>query len=121
VFENLKPLLAANGVLFGATILGNEGVYAPFERYVLRLGNRTGIFDNLADDLNGLSEALQRSFPVYKLWKCGHVALFVASRSEKALLEVPDAQFAQGGGKAFLAQLERLPGDSRLLVPTPHV
>ncbi len=89
VFENLKPLLSDNGVLFGVTILGEGAMYSPLGRYMLHLANRKGVFDNLADDLEGLSGALQSSFHFYKLWTRGHVAIFLASQCNSLLERKP--------------------------------
>ena len=58
VTSGLCPYLAADGVLFGSTILGRGVRHNLLGRRLMRLYNRKGIFSNLDDDLRGLEQGL---------------------------------------------------------------
>ena len=58
--ENVAAVLAPDGVLFGATVLGRSGNHSWLARRVLTLFNRQGGFDNLDDSEAGLREILER-------------------------------------------------------------
>jgi hypothetical protein len=77
VFGHLKPYLAPGGVLFGTTILGNGVKANPLARLLMGIYNGRGIFDNTADTLVGLEEALAGAFSDYVLAQKGLVAFFV--------------------------------------------
>ena len=78
VFENLRPYLNPNGIIFGSTILGT-GVGANFvARKVMSIYNRKGIFGNENDDLESLSKGLNENFKEVDIRVVGCVAMFVA-------------------------------------------
>ena len=77
-FDNLAPLLAPGGVLFGTTILGRGVDHTRLGRILLRAYNRKGIFSNLNDDRDALERCLAGRFPHYELEVTGAVALFAA-------------------------------------------
>jgi len=78
VFENLRPYLNPNGIIFGSTILGT-GVDANFvARKVMSIYNRKGIFGNENDDLESLSKGLNENFKEVDIRVVGCVAMFVA-------------------------------------------
>lgn len=84
-FANLRPLMSAEAVLFGCTILGSGIAHPLLGRLFLQIANGRGVFDNLHDDQAGLEHALRESFPAYQVWLCGRVALFAASGSSLSL------------------------------------
>jgi SAM-dependent methyltransferase len=75
---NVAAVLAPTGVLFGATVLGASGSHTRLSRFVLRVFNRQGGFDNLDDSEEALREILTRSFRDVEVDVVGSVALFVA-------------------------------------------
>ena len=77
---NLAAVLAPDGVLFGATILGRSGSHRRLARGFLRIFNAQGGFDNLDDSLDGLERILRQSFGEVELDTVGSAALFVARR-----------------------------------------
>ena len=80
VFAHLKPYLAADGVLYGATILGNDAGHNPLGRKLMEVYNRSGIFGNAGDTLEQLQAALHRHFAQVSVRQHGVVALFHASQ-----------------------------------------
>ena len=56
---NLKRYLSKDGVLYGATILGDDAAHNAIGRMLLRLYNDKGVFHNMADTLDDL---LRRSW-----------------------------------------------------------
>ena len=78
VFECLRPLLADDGVLFGATILGAPEPRSLLARGVMRFYNWRGIFGNRADTIEGLEAALAGSFRTVEISIRGSVARFAA-------------------------------------------
>jgi SAM-dependent methyltransferase len=79
VFDHLGRQLAAGGVLFGATILGQGVAHSALGRALLRLYNARGIFGNAADSLSDLQDALAARFARPEVRLQGSVALFEAS------------------------------------------
>ena len=76
VFDHLAPLLAAGGVLFGATVLRDAAKPNPFARRLMALYNRLHVFDNDGDDAATLRHALESRFASVELRIIGYVALF---------------------------------------------
>ena len=74
----LKPALAAGGVIYGATILGEAAGHNAFGRWLMRIYNRKGIFGNRTDTLESLEAALRPHFERVQVRQHGKVALFVA-------------------------------------------
>ncbi|WP_322047244.1 class I SAM-dependent methyltransferase [Paraburkholderia sp. J67] len=77
-FAQLKAHLAPDGVLFGATVLGDEAGHNLFGRALQREYNRKGIFDNQRDTRQSLHAALSLHFNEVSVEQKGVVALFVA-------------------------------------------
>jgi SAM-dependent methyltransferase len=75
---NVAAVLARDGVLFGATVLGRSGNHSWIARRVLDLFNRRGAFDNLADSEEWLRSALGRSFESVEVEVVGSAAIFAA-------------------------------------------
>lgn len=82
--ENIAAVLAPDGVLFGATILGRSGNHSWLARRVLTVFNRQGGFDNLDDSEAGLREILGASFKHVDIEIVGSAAIFVATHPRRA-------------------------------------
>jgi len=78
VFAHLKAYLATDGVLYGATILGDQASHNNFGRRLMALYNRKGIFGNRSDTQEALAIALQTHFAQVDIRIEGRVALFEA-------------------------------------------
>jgi SAM-dependent methyltransferase len=76
--ESVAAVLEPDGVLFGATVLGDERLHNRFSASMLRANNRRGIFDNLGDTEAGLRSILSASFDEVEIRVIGSVALFTA-------------------------------------------
>ena len=76
--DHLKPLLTQGGTLFGATILGAGIRPNGPARALLRVYNKNGVFNNLEDDLQTLTQGLEARFGDVQIEQQGLVALFVA-------------------------------------------
>ena len=76
----LSPPLAPDGVLFGATILGQGVPHNWFGSLLMGLYNKKGIFGNTGDSVEGLKEALGLAFEEWEVTVVGVVALFEARR-----------------------------------------
>jgi len=77
-FQNARSLLNKNGVVFGATILGDKSRTNFLANKLLTLYNAKGIFSNSDDTLQDLEMHLANHFNRYSLKQQGHVALFSA-------------------------------------------
>lgn len=82
IFENLKTHLNADGILYGATILGQGGNihFNWFASVLMTLYNKKGVFENSGDNEKEFVEALERSFEKVESRVEGCVLLFKASR-----------------------------------------
>ena len=76
---NVAAVLAPNGVLFGASVLGTSGSHTWLARRYLRILNWQGGFDNLDDSEAGLREILEASFEHVDLEVIGSIAVFAAT------------------------------------------
>ena len=76
---NVAAVLAPDGVLFGASVLGRGADHRWIARRVLTAFNRQGGFDNLDDTEDGLRAILEQSFERVELDVVGSAALFVAT------------------------------------------
>jgi SAM-dependent methyltransferase len=75
---NIASVLAPDGVLFGASVLGRTARHTRMGRAFLTAFNRRGVFDNLADTGDGIAAILRRSFGHVTIETCGGLAIFVA-------------------------------------------
>lgn len=78
VLDNLVPVLAPGGVLYGATILGTGVQHNWLGTRLMSLYNKKGIFTNKADSVENLEKALRSYFEDVKLRIVGKVAIFEA-------------------------------------------
>jgi hypothetical protein len=76
--DHLRPVMSKGTVLFGATILGRGIESNVAARALLRLYNAKGVFNNVDDDLAGLSDGLKARFGQVDIETMGCVALFCA-------------------------------------------
>lgn len=76
---NIAKVLAPDGVLFGASVLGRSGRHTWLARRVLGAFNRRGAFDNLDDSEGGLREILAASFESVEMETFRSVVVFAAS------------------------------------------
>jgi SAM-dependent methyltransferase len=81
--ENIAAVLASDGVLFGATVLGRSGDHGRLARGFLAAFNRQGGFDNLDDSEAWLHETLTASFEEVELETVGSAAVFAARRPRR--------------------------------------
>jgi SAM-dependent methyltransferase len=77
--QNIARVMAPDGVLFGATVLGLSAAHTRQGRAVLRAFNRRGAFGNLQDSEAGLRDILGRSFGDVRLETVGGIAVFSAT------------------------------------------
>jgi SAM-dependent methyltransferase len=82
--EHIAAVLAPNGVLFGATILGRSENHSWVARRVLTVFNRQGGFDNLDDSEAGLRGILEASFEHVEIEVVGSAAIFAATSPRTA-------------------------------------
>jgi SAM-dependent methyltransferase len=87
---NIARVLAPDGVLFGATVLGRSGNHTRMGRAMLTAFNRRGVFDNLDDTEEGIADILGRSFRDVHVEILGGLALFVAARPGGDAVRDPD-------------------------------
>lgn len=88
---NVAAVLAPDGVLFGASVIGFPGPHTRVARGVLRAFNRQGGFDNLDDTEDALREILGASFEQVEIEAIGSIAVFAASKPRAAWSSGPNA------------------------------
>ena len=84
VIRNVRPLVAEDGVVFGATILARAASENVLARALMRFYNARGIFGNAGDTVEGLERALTESFARVSIVERGSVALFTAREPRPA-------------------------------------
>jgi SAM-dependent methyltransferase len=99
---NVAAVLAPEGVLFGASILGTSGRHTRLARNLLDANNRRGVFDNLGDTEDGLREILAAAFERVELETVGSFAIFAATnpRSNSSAVTTPTEPRAREQGDA---------------------
>jgi SAM-dependent methyltransferase len=80
---NVAAVLAPDGILFGASVLGTSGRHTWLARRVLAAFNRRGAFDNLDDTEAGLRETLAASFEHVELETIGSIVVFAATNPRR--------------------------------------
>jgi SAM-dependent methyltransferase len=76
---NVAAVLAPDGLLFGASVLGRSGPHSWAARRMLGAFNRQGAFDNLDDSEASLRQILGASFEQVELEVVGSIAIFAAT------------------------------------------
>lgn len=82
VIRNAAEALTDNGVLYGATILGDGVVHNAFGKKLMQIYNNKGIFSNTNDSEEGLTQILSEHFGNVKISVKGTVAIFSASEKK---------------------------------------
>ncbi|WP_449567258.1 class I SAM-dependent methyltransferase [Lelliottia nimipressuralis] len=80
IIENAKMALTDDGVLYGATNLGEGVRHNGFATKLMHTYNRKGIFSNFQDSKDELEIILSNHFKTVDITVKGTVALFSASR-----------------------------------------
>lgn len=78
IFDNIKYILDDDGVIYGATILGNQAKHNILGKKLIDTYNDKGIFCNLLDNADELENELKKRFSQVSLKIEGTVALFLA-------------------------------------------
>lgn len=78
LFANLKNQLSDEGVLFGSTILGKDVTHNWFGRYLMKVYNKKGVFDNVTDSRKIFEQELREHFEDVECRIEGVVLLFEA-------------------------------------------
>jgi SAM-dependent methyltransferase len=81
--SNVAAVLAPDGVLFGASVLGESARHTRLARAMLRTYNRRGAFDNLEDSEEALGDMLRSSFDDVQMDVIGSLAVFTARRPRR--------------------------------------
>ncbi len=86
--DHLAPKLAPGATLFGSTILGSS---APLlrQRWLMRVYNQRGIFDNALDDIDVLERELTSRFEHVEIEREGVVALFAVGGARRCESRAP--------------------------------
>ncbi|WP_368941616.1 class I SAM-dependent methyltransferase [Citrobacter werkmanii] len=79
VIENAKMALTNDGILYGATILGEGVTHNAFGNKLMAVYNQKGIFSNKNDSEKELTKILSTHFENVEISIKGTVALFTAS------------------------------------------
>ena len=80
VFENLKPLMKEEAILFGTTILGKDAKHNYLGKRIMEMYNSLGLFNNWLDNGSDLEDALAASFSSYSVKVVGCTAIFTARK-----------------------------------------
>ncbi|KAF7540639.1 hypothetical protein G7Z17_g12158 [Cylindrodendrum hubeiense] len=80
VFSTMRPHLADDGVLIGATILGRQAPMNAFAWALMSLYNHLGIFDNWEDTREEFEAGLRREFDEVDVRVVGRVMVFTARK-----------------------------------------
>lgn len=80
VIEHSKMALSENGILYGATILGDGVIHNGFGKKLMTVYNQKGIFSNIHDSEDELRKILSKHFINVEVIVKGVVALYTASR-----------------------------------------
>jgi SAM-dependent methyltransferase len=76
---NVARVLAPDGILFGATVLGMRGPQTRLSRAVLRVFNAQRGFDNLDDTEDSVRTMLEAEFDDVQIELIGSLAVFAAT------------------------------------------
>ncbi len=76
VFKNLIPLLNNGGIIFGATVLGQNNKTNFLAKQLMNFYNAKGIFTNHNDTIEDLEKILANNFNTYSVTQVGCTALF---------------------------------------------
>ena len=80
---DVAAVLAPDGVLFGASVLGGAGPHSWLSRRVLHAFNRRGAFDNLEDSEAMLRDLLEAAFEQVEMEIVGSKSAIFAATSPR--------------------------------------
>ncbi len=80
VFDNLRPILAKHGVVFGYTLVSDAGSLAPAAVVARALLNRVRFVNNYSDTSDGLRRELEKRYDEHDVTRIGAFAFFIASQ-----------------------------------------
>jgi SAM-dependent methyltransferase len=80
VFDHINDYLQPGGTVFGSTLLQGGVPRSGLARRLMQVYNKKGIFCNVNDDLEGLTETLASRFGEISVEAVGCVALFWARK-----------------------------------------
>ncbi|MHA7773957.1 class I SAM-dependent methyltransferase [Roseibium sp. M-1] len=80
LFDHLRPHLAEDGTVFGATILQGDAPRSAAARKLMQIYNAKGVFSNEQDTEASLRLELEKRFGEVEIERIGCVALFSARR-----------------------------------------
>lgn len=76
IFANVKNHLTSDGVVFGATILGQGVRHNLLGRTVMYVFNKRGVFDNRGDNEAAIVQALRENFEIVDTRIVGKILIF---------------------------------------------
>ncbi|KAK2616596.1 hypothetical protein QQS21_000419 [Conoideocrella luteorostrata] len=85
VFDVLRPHLAEDGVVVGATILPLRERMNWLASWITGTYNRKGVFDNEGDEVEVFESGLRRNFAHVDVWTVGMVMLWRARKARPDL------------------------------------
>lgn len=80
VFDNLRPILTRDSVVFGYTLVSDAGSLGPAAVVARALLNRLRFVNNYSDTSDGLRRELQQRFDKHVVTRVGAFAFFIASQ-----------------------------------------
>ena len=80
VFDNLRPILKRDGVVFGDSLVSDAGALGPAALAARAVLNRLRIVNNKLDTSDGLRHELAARFDYYVVTRVGAFAFFIASQ-----------------------------------------
>lgn len=80
IFANLKNHLTSDGVVFGATILGQGVRHNLLGKTVMYVFNKRGVFDNRGDNEDAIVGALREHFEIVEARIVGTILIFKGQR-----------------------------------------
>ncbi len=83
MLQRLSQCLDADGMLFGATVLGATEQMSGTAQAVSRHWQRVGVFNNQSDTQETVRAALLQVFDEVHMWQVGYVVLFVATQPKR--------------------------------------
>lgn len=80
VFDNLRPILQRDGVVFGYSLVSDAGALGPAAIAAREVLNRLRFVNNKLDTSDGLRHELAARFDDYVVTRVGAFAFFIASQ-----------------------------------------
>lgn len=80
VFDNLQPILATDGHVFGYTLVSDAGSLGPAAVAARAVLNKLRFVNNYSDTSDGLQRELQKRFDKFVVTRVGAFAFFIANQ-----------------------------------------